>query len=64
MQISNNLSMKIKYHCGVEQGGNLKSNDVVSQVMVDLEDSYVRWSDEVFCRGTGVAVAECPCVEV
>ena len=34
----------------------------MSQVMVDIEDSYVRWSDEVFCKGTGLT--ECPCGEV
>jgi hypothetical protein len=31
--------------------------------MVDIEDGYVRWSDEVFCRGFS-GIAECPCVEV
>ena len=34
----------------------------VAQVIVDIEDAYVRWSDEVFCRGTGPV--ECPCAEV
>ncbi len=62
-QISNDLSQKIKYHCPVVQGGNIvKIENVVSQVMIDIEDSYVRWSDEVFCKENGPA--ECPCVEV
>ena len=35
---------------------------VPSQVVLDIEDAYVRWADEIFCRGSGLA--ECPCVEV
>jgi hypothetical protein len=53
-KISGDLVARVETHC--------TSPGTVSQVMVDIEDAYVRWSDEVFCKGTGLA--ECPCVEV
>ena len=46
---------------GLLEGGKIKSM-VPSSVLVDIEDGYVRWGDDVFCRGNGLA--ECPCVEV
>ena len=54
-KISVDLVTRVEGHCSANQ-------KMVSQVMIDIEDAYFRWSDEVFCKGTGLT--ECPCVEV
>jgi len=64
MRMGIDLKERVTEHCPQSlllNSGSI-STMVPSQVVLDIEDAYVRWADEIFCRGSGLA--ECPCVEV